>query len=241
MIGQITVEYRKLSGSLAILLAVLAPALPAILALLAIASSDRPMTWQMIYFQFALPIWVTFLMPMAVTAFATLLGQVEYRANGWESMFALPVHKYSIFLAKMFVGISGAIGMMVVMLALTALGAMGGMALSGNVLPDAFPTALLLKKSIMILAASAPLVVIQMWAAFRYANFVIPLAVGITGTLVAIAVAMTNTGKADWFPWVMPYKAMLENQSSSTALLALAAALGLVIAAIANLSRAPLR
>ncbi len=235
------VEYRKLSGSLAILLAILAPALPAVMALLAVSTSDRLMTWQIVYFQFALPIWVTFLMPMAIAAFATLLGQIEYRANGWESMFALPVHKYSIFLAKMFVGISGAVGMMVLMLVLTAIGASGGIALSGNVPPDNFPWMQLLDKTPMILAASAPLVVIQMWVAMRFANFVVPLASGITGTMVAIAVAITNTGKADWFPWVMPFRALSDNQSPSAALLALLAATGLTIAATLDLSRATLR
>ncbi len=241
MINYVTVEYRKLKGSLAILLAILVPALPALMTLLAVSSSNRLMTWHMIYFQFALPIWVTFLMPMAITAFATLLGQIEYRANGWESMFALPIHKHSVFLAKMLIGLSGAIAMMAAMLVLTAMGAMGGVVLSDNVPSDPFPVAQLFDKLAMILSASAPLAVIQMWVAMRFANFVVPLAFGMTGTMVAIAVAMTNTDKADWFPWVLPFRALSENQPLSTALLALISAAGLAIAAIADLSRATLR
>ena len=35
---------------------------------------------------------------------------------------------------------------------------------------------------------------------------VLPLVVGIGGTLVAMAVAMTRTEQASWFPWVLPLK-----------------------------------
>lgn len=241
MITQVAVEYRKLSRSLALLLAALAPSLPAIMVLLAISSSNRPMPWQTVYFQFALPIWVMFLMPMAVAAFATLLGQIEYRANCWESMFALPVRKSTIFMAKMFVGVSGAIGMMLLMLVLTAIGATLGISVSNNIPPDAIPWAKLFDKAPMILAASAPFIVLQMWVAMRFSNFVVPLAFGITGTMVALAVAITNTSKADWFPWVLPLRALRDTDLSSMPVLALAAAAGLAIAALWDLSRATLR
>ena len=50
------------------------------------------------------------------------------------------------------------------------------------------------------------LIVLQLWVALRFASFVLPLVVGIGGTLVALAVAMTRTHQADWFPWVLPLK-----------------------------------
>jgi ABC-2 type transport system permease protein len=50
------------------------------------------------------------------------------------------------------------------------------------------------------------MIVLQLWSALRFASFVVPLSVGIAGTLVALAVAMTRTQQAAWFPWVLPMK-----------------------------------
>ncbi|MBJ6123715.1 hypothetical protein [Sphingomonas mollis] len=50
------------------------------------------------------------------------------------------------------------------------------------------------------------LMVIQLWTALRFVGFVMPTVVGIGDTLVAMAVAMTRTNQAGWFPWVLPLK-----------------------------------
>ncbi|WP_428631322.1 ABC transporter permease [Sphingopyxis sp.] len=241
MMRLVEVEFWKLNRSLAVALAVLAPALPGVLAAFAITSSERTMTWNVIYNQFALPIWVVFLYPMAVAAFATLAGQIEHRSNGWENMFALPVSKSAIFLAKILVCLSVAVSMTILMFGLTALGGAAGIVTSGRPPSDIFPIEELARRAPAILASTLPLTLLQIWVALRFSNFVAPLAFGIAGTFIALAVAMTNTAKADLFPWVLPFRSLLEKDPSILTVQAIAMSIAVAIVMMIDLSRAQIR
>ncbi|ESQ82618.1 ABC transporter permease [Asticcacaulis benevestitus] len=206
MIAILQVEIRKLNGSLALLLAVLAPALPGLLAGLSLISADRAPQWGSIFTSFVLPIWSLFLLPMVVAAFTTLVGQIEYRARGWDHLLALPIARWKLFLAKAIVVLAATATMTLLVLLFAWVGASIGGAISGHAPLGALPWAKLARTVLLLLAGTTMLVVIQLWAALRFASFVIPLVVGICGTLVAMAVAMTRTDQAAWFPWVLPLK-----------------------------------
>jgi len=206
MIPLLHTELRKLNGSLALLLAVVAPALPGVLAALSLMSSERTPRWASVYTAFVLPVWSLFLLPMTMAAFTTLVGQIEHRARGWDHLLALPIRRWQLFLAKAVIVLASSAIMTLLVLVFTWLGASFGGAISGHAPSGPLPWTGLARMTGLMLAASAMMVVIQLWVALRFANFVMPLAVGIGGTLVAIAVAMTRTDQAAWFPWVLPLK-----------------------------------
>jgi len=236
MMTLLQVELRKLNGSLALLLAVVAPALPGVLAALSIISADRSPQWASIFTGFVLPIWSLFLLPMVVAAFTTLVGQVEYRGRGWDHLLALPIARWQLFLAKAIVVLAASAMMTLLVVLFTWLGASLGGAISGHPPAGAIPWAKLTRMVSLLFAGTTMLVVIQLWVALRFASFVMPLVVGIGGTLVAMAVAMTRTDQAAWFPWVLPLKILSASDPIPFALLGGIGGLALLAVMIGHLS-----
>lgn len=241
MIALLHAELRKLGGSLALLLAVLGPALPGVLAALAIATARRSTSWGSILTQFVLPIWALFLLPMIVAAFTTLVAQIEYRGRAWDHLLALPIARWRIFAAKALVvlGVTAAMTLLVVLFAL--LGAALGGTLSGRAPTGTVPMGRLGMMVAELLAAATFLSALQLWVALRYGNFVVPLAVGIAGTLVALAVAMTGTGQADWFPWVLPFRTLTAPDPMPLAVMGALGGAAVLMVMIVDLSRRSFR
>lgn len=212
-------EFRKLNGSLALLLAVVAPALPALLVMLSVATADSASQWSSIFDRFLLPLWALFLMPMIVTAFTTLVAQIEYQARGWDHLLALPIRKSQVFIAKAVLVVLGLAAITILALLFTWLGAVAGGIISSHPPTGSIPFNKLINMTGLLLSAALLFVAMQTWVALRFSSFVVPLAFGIGGTLVALAVAMTGTQKADWFPWVLPMKMLGTPDPTSFALI----------------------
>lgn len=208
MISLIRMEIRKLNGSLALLLAVVAPAFPALLVALSVATTDRASRWSAIFDSFMLPLWALFMMPMVVAAFTTLVAQIEYQARGWDYLLSLPIHRWKIFLAKAVVVLLAMVTMTLLSLIFTWLGALLGGLVGGHPPTGAIPFEKLANVTALLTASALLFVAMQTWVALRFSSFVVSLAFGIGGTMVALAVAMTGTKQADWFPWVLPMKVL---------------------------------
>lgn len=241
MIALIAVEFRKVGGSLALLPALAAPALPGLLAALSLLANDRPASWASIYTQFVLPIWGLFLLPMVLAAFLTLVAQVEHRARGWDHLLALPIARWQVFAAKAIVAVAGLVAITLLVLAFTWAGAMLGGAIGDNRPRGPLPWRLLAETVPLLLASTLALLAIQLWAALRWGNFVVPLLIGIGGTLVALAVAMTGTGQADWFPWVLPFRVLTAPEPLPIAIAGGAGGFVILLAMIADLSNRDFR
>lgn len=237
MIALLGTEWRKLNGSLALLLAVVAPALPGVLAALSLLSVERAPRWESIFTQFILPIWSLFLLPMVVAAFTTLVAQIEYRARGWDHLLTLPIARWQMFAAKALVVLGATAAMTLLVLVFTGVGATLGGFLGGHPPIGPLPWRTLGRTVPLLLAASTMLIVVQLWAALRFASFVVPLSVGIGGTLVALAVAMTRTDHAAWFPWVLPLRVLTSNDPVPFALFGGVGGLIVLAVMIVDLSR----
>jgi len=208
MITLVFTELQKLRGSLALLVAIAAPALPGLLVMLALLSNDRAASWTDTY-RFALPLWSLFLAPMVIAAFTALAAQIEHRGHGWDHLLALPIARWRIFAAKIVVTFAAVLAMTVLVLGFASLGTLLGGAMGPGVPEEAFPWAKLVQQGALMTASMTTLVAIQLWVALRFANFIVPLVVGIGGTLVALAVMITRTQQAEWFPWVLPFNTLV--------------------------------
>ena len=209
MLRLVEVEFRKLRGSLVLLLIALPPLLPGLLIALAIASHDGPAQWDQMLDQLTLPLWAMFLNPTLLATLATLMGDIEYRNNGWDFTLTQPHSRWSIFLAKLMVIVPLHAIMIAIAVgfAIAMAGAVGS--ITGN-----FPTGdLSLHENAMFVvrmtAGSFGILALQFWVALRWRNFLLPLSLGIGGTLVALAVLLTGTRDADWFPWVVALRSAL--------------------------------
>lgn len=209
MLRLVEIEFRKLRGSLVLLLIALPPLLPGLLIALAIASHDGPPQWAQILDRLTLPLWAMFLNPTLLATLATLMGDIEYRNNGWDFTLTQPHSRWSIFLAKLMVIVPLHATMIAIAVgfAIATAGAVGS--ITGN-----FPTGdLSLHENAMFVvrmtAGSFGILALQFWVALRWRNFLLPLSLGIGGTLVALAVLLTGTSDADWFPWVVALRSGL--------------------------------
>lgn len=208
MIALIFTELQKLKGSLALLVAVAAPALPGLLVMLALLSNGRAASWTDT-FRFALPLWALFLAPMVIAAFTALTAQIEHRGHGWDHLLALPIARWRVFAAKIVVTFAAVFLMTLLVFGFAILGTLLGGTIGQGVPEGSLPWAKLAQHGLLMIASMATLVAIQLWVALRFANFVVPLVVGIGGTLVALAVMITRTQQVDWFPWVLPYNTLV--------------------------------
>jgi hypothetical protein len=207
MIALLRHEFAKLKGSLALLFALVVPVLPAVMCVLALLTRDDPVAWVSMIDRFVLPLYVMLVLPMSVAAFATLLAQIEYRARAWDNVLSLPVPAWQVYLAKGIVLAVAVTGMTLLVIASTyLLGSVFGQ-LTGNMPRGVLSAPDLPARLAATLAAASWLCAIQLWLALRFANFVVPLACGLAGTLIGLATLITGTEKADWFPWVLPLRA----------------------------------
>ena len=237
MIAILRAEARKLNGSLALLFALLVPAMPALLAVLALTTRGQPPEWSDVTDRFVMPLWAMFILPMGAATFCTLLAQTEYRAKAWDHWLTLPYPRWQLLLAKLIVAVAALAGMTLLAFAFAfvlvgAAGWITGAIPNGSTGLDA-----LAPRVGRLLGAAFLLFVLQMWAALRFANFVVPLAIGIGGTLVGLAVLITGTDQADWFPWVLPLRAIEVSGSPAPAAIGLAGGTLAIIAMLVDLSR----
>lgn len=207
-------EIRKLRGTLALLLCVVAPLLVAIVAVLIAARQGEPDWLALLTNAFGL--WAYLALPMTITALSALVAQVDHGARIWDHLFALPVPRGAILLAKV-ITLTLLVGIMSVLLAMAvfALGTLAGAA-------GPLPLAEAARMPGMQWAASLMVAVVQLWVALRFRSFVAPVALGFAGTF--LVVAAMGAPEAIVLPWAMPL-ATLEVPGGNPAV-ALVAGLG---------------
>lgn len=64
-----------------------------------------------------------------------------------------------------------------------------------------------------------------------------PLTIGISGTLVALAVMITRTQQTEWFPWVLPFNTLVTPTPERYALAGLVIGLPILAAMVPLLAR----
>lgn len=237
MIAPFLAECAKLRRSLVLLLCVSAPAMVALIGMLAVLRSPRTGSWAMFSIQ-ASAIWAYFMLPMAVTALTVLAAQLEHGARSWNHLLALPLPRWRLFAAKAAVVVLLAAAMSLgLFLALPLAGATAEAIGGGRQLAGAYgwgDSAALLGR--MFLSALL-LIAIQLWAALRFRSFVPPLVLGIAGTFVGVAATGSEYGI--WFPWLIPTNALASDPVRAEIALAVGGLGGLAALALmlADLSR----
>lgn len=198
----IAVEAAKLQRSLALLLALVAPALIAVFVFFNLLRLQTAPEWEM-SLKGAAAIWAFFMLPMSVTALTALLAQTEHSVRSWDYLRALPLPRWHLYAAKV-VSVFAVVAMM--SLALAALTLLAIQCASW-IKPTIAPTgtadiAGFLWLLTRIYLAAWLLIAIQLWIALRYASFVPALATGIGGTFFAVVATSAEIGQI--LPWQIP-------------------------------------
>ena len=206
MLASLLTECAKLRRSLVLLLCLSAPAMVALIGLLALTRDDRTGTWALFSVSSS-AVWAYFMLPMTVTALTVLAAQLEHGAKSWNHLLALPLPRYRLYGAKAAVVVLLAAAMTAgLWLALPLAGSAAEALKSGTQLTGSYgwaDSATLLGR---MFASAWLLIAIQLWAALRFRSFVPPLILGIAGTFVGVAA--TGSEHGIWFPWLIPTNAL---------------------------------
>lgn len=222
----LAVEAIKLRRSLALVLAVLAPALVALFVFFFVLRGDEPSPWGRTMPSSA-AIWAFFMLPMSVTALTALVAHTEHGPRAWDTLRALPVPRWHLYAAKA-IGVLALVAAMTVVLAgltiaAVALAAWIKPAIAPTDVPDFIAYFALLGR---IFLAAWLLVAVQLWIALRYPSFVPALATGIAGTFLAVVATSAKIGAV--LPWQIPVNQLASDVDRALLALAIGACGGIV-------------
>jgi len=147
--------------------------------------------------------WVLLLLPLFVTLEMGLLGALEHNNKTWKQLYALPVPRWSIYMAKQITGM-GVIGLSIAVLGLMTV----GVGLVGRFwLPELgfdapIPWDALVQNFLLSYLASWLIISIHLWISLRWSSFVLAMGVGIVATVFGVVVIGSKWEQFD--PWTIP-------------------------------------
>jgi hypothetical protein len=239
-------EGQKLRRTLALWAAILCP-LVVVAMTTAVLLSRTPgringpgQPWDNLTVNFVYFLWCLLGLPLFVALETALLAGLEHRENAWKHLFALPIGRWSVYVAKLLVA-AALVALSTLVLA-AGTGAEGLVLATlrpdlGLTLPVPWPT--ILGRAATSAAAALLLLAVQAWVATRWRSFTIALGLGIAGTVAGLVLSLSprSAAIASLFPWAIPFLALPRPTAAISPSVHLTALLigvigGLVVAAL---------
>jgi lantibiotic transport system permease protein len=206
-------EHLKIRRSLALVLAIIAPLAMVVLSVLnflraqAFFSFSDLDGWEWLI-RNSFGLWALLLLPLFIALQAALLGGLEHQKGGWKHLFALPIPRTSVYIAKQV--------MLVELIALGQIILASGLLLFGSLLKvtglvrgaifGPVPWGALAASAGAIFAASLIMSVIHTWVGLRWRQFTVAMGVAIVAVVAGFMFA--NVSQGVYFPWSMPILAI---------------------------------
>ena len=203
----LSAELLKTKRTLTFWLTLLAPVSVAFLMLVLFFQQGEQMghrdnLWHSLI-QNSLIIWTLLMLPLFVTLETGLLSALEHHNKAWKQLYALPVPRWAVYVAKQVIAL-GLIGLS--MLVLAAM--MVGVGLLFRVIKPALsfsapiPWATLAQSVALGYLASWLIISLHLWVSARWPSFVAAMGAGIVTTVAGVMVI--NSEWARWYPWTLP-------------------------------------
>jgi len=224
-------EMLKLRRTLAFRMIFVAPLLVATLQFFVVWNQRRPGAdfnlWEMIS-RASLSVWAVFMLPLLITLETALINGVEHGEKQWKHIFALPIPRRAVYIAKLLVAQALAAASTLILCVLTVLVGLAGARLRPDLPhPGPIPYVWILKYAAFVWLASWLIIAIHTWVSIRWPGFALALGAGIGGTFFAIFAASAGVGK--YYPWLLPLNVFMKERFAAALLLG---ALGGVVAAV---------
>jgi hypothetical protein len=224
-------ETLKLKRTLAFRMIFVAPLLVATLQFFVVWNQKRvPSNFQLwdTISKAALAIWAVFMLPLLITLETALINGVEHGEKQWKHIFALPIPRHAVYLAKLLVAQALAAASTLILSALIVAVGLALIRLRPELPHEgAIPYVWILKHAAFVWLAAWLIIAIQTWISIRWHGFALALGTGIGGTFFAIFAASAGIGK--YYPWLMPVNVFMEERFVAALLLG---AIGGVVAAV---------
>lgn len=224
LVRALSAEILKTRRTLALGMALLAPFAIGFLVFVMFAQMGPPKSpvadpWRSVL-QNGHILWSLLMLPLYVTLEMGLLGNLEHTNRMWKTLYALPVPRWSIYMAKQIialalVGLSTAL--LVVML--FAAGRLLNLLDPTYGLGTAFPWAVTLKAMGLSFLCAWLIIAFHLWFSIRVPSFVASMGAGIAGTVAAVLVIESKY--APYYPWTLSgttIMAVINNQPYTTQL-----------------------
>ncbi len=145
--------------------------------------------------------WAGLVLPLLLLLLATLVVQLEHRANAWKHLYALPVSRGTVLLSKLLVlfGLSLAVQVLYAGLLLLAGLGLGWVRPGLGLRPEAMPLAAVAALLGRTYVATLGLLTVQYVVSVARRSFVGPLALGLAGLVLALV--LTSLSTAGWLPY----------------------------------------
>lgn len=163
-------------------------------------------------------VWAIFMLPLLITLETALLNGIEHSDKQWKHIFALPIPRQSVYLAKFIVAqllilISTLVlAVLIVAVGIAATHMRVELANSGPI-----PFGWIAKYAFLVWVAGWFIIAIHTWISMRWSGFPIPLGAGIGGTFFALFAASASIGK--YYPWLLPLNLFLDGRFTAAIVL----------------------
>jgi len=179
--------------------------------------------------------WAILMMPLYVTLQTALIAGLEHAENHWKSLLALPIPRWTPYLAKLLMAAT----LICTSTALLVL----GIVLAGLVLPmlqpqlhfgSPIPWFGIFKLSAQITGLAFLSLAIQHWVSLRWRSFSVATGVGIVAMLIGYIMVLNSVQGGSWsiyFPWALPMLPLARNPGNVGQVLVISGSIGFVAAA----------
>lgn len=148
-------------------------------------------------------LWTLLMLPMFVTLETSLLAGLEHTEKNWKSLLALPVPRWTIYVAKLLVVIAMLWAAHLVLFSLTYGSAWVLRATQPVLGLGVLPVTILVQPLLRISAAALFGLAIQHWVSLRWQSFPAALGFGMCVMILGF-VAANSPDWGRWVPWSMP-------------------------------------
>jgi ABC-2 type transport system permease protein len=233
-------EILKLKRTIALKMVVLAPV--AVVLLTGFMASQAPVStlharattdlW-MALARVNLQFWGLLMLPLYITLQTALIADVDHSGNQWKALFARPVPRWTVYVAKL----------LMAMATVAASGAvlLGAILVTGAVLPHLADSELRFGSPVPIGAILAQIagmtalaflsLAIQHWVSLRWRSFSVAMGFGIVAMVTSFAMLLAAGQYGAWpqyFPWALPMLVVAKQHAPVESVLVISAMLGIV-------------
>jgi hypothetical protein len=159
-------------------------------------------------------LWALLMLPLFVTLESALVSNLEHGEKQWKHLFALPVSRQAIYLAKLTVNFS-LIALSSLLLWLVGIG-------SGYLLHllrpslgfgTSAPWVGMFQKVALVYLAVWLIIALHTWISLRWPSVVLAIGIGMTATVAGFLIA--NSGRwAKFYPWTLQINVIANNSAN---------------------------
>lgn len=184
-----------------------------------------------------LQFWGLLMLPLFVTIETALIAGLDHAENQWKALFARPVARWNVYVAKLAV----VVAMAAAGGGLLALGVIG----EGLLLhwydaqlgfgKDGVPAGLILMQVARMTALGLLFLTIQHWVSLRWRSFAMAVGVGAVAIVIGFGMLLAAGQYGAWpqyFPWALPMLVVARQQVDLALVMGIAGGLAVVAGAL---------